>query len=389
MDTKHEVSSSFNSTENLTTRSGQGYGNSQSGTNYTAIAQLISIATVIVIINSIVFYLFLKKKTLRTTPNYLLLSLAICDFFSGSTVIPLFTIVIFTSLIQSQSTRFYLGFLVTILHNFVALTSVYHIVIITAERYLAIIFPIKHRVLDQKIVSSVLALVWFFSLLISCIPFAWISKIYPVLQPVSLELTLGFTIFCMIFVLVLPYIFMVYAFIDMFKCVYGKSSNGHWQKDAFFRHTQRSRRRSAGERKCLVLFVIMASVFLICWLPWFVMFLLHQLPAVDNSELTVPSHVSLLIRYMTSVVNPLLYTFLKRDFNHAVKSVFIRHRQVSSSLTCPRRGSLQPHSRGSVQSHSTHVSAVPPQDSNSQPTSPAAVLSTIEECQEYLYESAL
>ncbi|KAL9959971.1 hypothetical protein ACROYT_G033355 [Oculina patagonica] len=375
MDNNHEYSSYFNATENLTTPPSQGNGNNQPAeTNYKEIAKLISIATAIVIVNSLVFYLFHNKRTLRTTSNYPLLSLAICDFFSGFIVIPLFTIVSFTPLIQSQRTRFYLGFLGTVLHNFVAIASVYHIVIVTAERYLAIKFPLKHRVLDQKIVKTVLALVWLFSLLISSVPFTWINKIYPVFQPDALKFTLGFTIFCMIFVLVVPYIFLVYAFIGMFKCVYGDPRNGRWHKDGFLRHTKSCKRQSSGERKCLVLFVIMASVFLICWLPWFVMFLLHQLP-LDYSKMTVPSQVSLLVRYMTSVVNPLLYTFLKRDFYQAVKFVFRRRRQVSSSFTGP--------SRGSVQSHCSQLST------ERQQTPAVAVLSTIEEREEYLYESAL
>lgn len=375
MANNHDFSSNFNATENLTTPSSQGNGNNQPAeTDYKEIAKLISIASAIVIINSLVFYLFLKKKTLRTTTNYPLLSLAICDFFSGFIVIPLFTIVSFTPLIQSQKTRFYLGFLVTVLHNFVAIASVYHIVTVTAERYLAIKFPLKHRVLDQKIVNIVLALVWLFSLLISFVPFTWINKIYPVFQPEALKFTLGFTIFCMIFVLVLPYIFLVYAFIDMFKCVYGESRNQRWHKDGFLRHTKSCKRQSSGERKCLVLFVIMASVFLTCWLPWFVMFLLHQLP-LDYSKMRIPSQVSLLVRYMTSVVNPLLYTFLKRDFYQAVKFVFRRRRQVSSSFTCP--------SRGSVQSHCSQLST------ELQHTPAVAVLSVIKECEEYQYESAL
>ena len=381
MDNNRNFSSYCNATENLTTRTSQGNGNNQSlETNYMEVAKLISIASAIVIINSVVIVLFLKKETLRTKSNYPLLSLAICDCFSGFIVIPLFTIVSFTALIQSQKARFYLGFLVTVLHNFVAIASVYHIVIVTAERYVAIKFPLKHRMLDQKTVNIVLALVWLFSLLISFVPFTWINKIYPVFQPVSLKFTLGFTIFCMIFVLFLPYTFLVYAFVDMFKCVYGKSRNRRWHKDGFLRHTQISKRQSVGERKCLMLFVIMASVFLICWLPWFVIFLLHQLP-LDYSKMRVPAQVSALIRYITSLANPLLYTFIKRDFYDAVKYVFRRRHQVSASLTCPRRGS--------VPSHCSHLSAVPFQDSRGQQTPAVTVLNTIEECEEHLYESAL
>ena len=381
MDNKLNFTSCCNAAKNVTTHQGKGSGDNQSETHYTDIAKLLSIAAVIVILNSLVFYLFLKKKTLRTTSNSPLFSLAMCDFFSGFVVIPLFTILHFTPLVQSQRTLFYLGFLVTVLHNFVAILSVYHILIVTAERYIAIKFPLKHLALiDQKSVVIVLTLVWLFSLLISFVPFTWINKMYPVFQPVSLKFTLVFTIFCTVFVLVLPYIFLVYAFIDMFKAVYGGSRIRHCQNSGFLRHTEISKRRSTGERKCLMLFVIMASVFLVCWLPWFVIFLLYQLP-LDFSKMRVPSEVSVLIRYTSSAVNPLLYTYLKRDFNQTLKFVFSRKRQVSTSFSRQSRGPLQ--------SNYSDPSAASLQRPRGRHTSAVTVLRTIEECEEHLYESAL
>ncbi|XP_022788192.1 adenosine receptor A2b-like isoform X2 [Stylophora pistillata] len=329
----------FNESENATARSDHlREVNNQLQTNNTGVAKLMSIATVIVVINSLVLYLVFKNKSLRTVPNYPLFSLAACDLFCGFVAIPLFTMIFFTPLVQSQgATRFYLGFLVTVLHNFIAIATVYHIVIVTGERYMAIKFPLKHRVIDQKNVLTLLAIVWISSFFISCIPFTWINKIYPVYKPVSLRLALGFTIFCMVFVLVLPYIFLIYAFTDMFKGVYGKPrSTNRCINDSrmALRRSRSIEKHSGSELKCLTLFVIMASVFLICWLPWFVIFLLYQL-SFDISKLLIPSQMALLIRYMTSVVNPLLYTFLKRDFFQALKFTFRRRRQVSHSVIYP------------------------------------------------------
>ena len=371
-----------NGTINVTARPDPMRGvDNQFETSNKDVAKLISIAAVIVIINSLVFYLFLKNKALRNISNYPLFSLAACDLFCGFVVIPLFTILHFTPLIQSQgSTRFYLSFLVTIFHNFVAIATVYHIVVVTGERYLAIKVPFKHRVIDQKNVLTVLAVVWVSSLLISSLPFTWINKIYPVYKPVSSRLALGFTIFCMVFVLVLPYIFLLYAFIDMFN-VYGRSRNGHQHRNGSgLRRTRSIEKKSGGERKCLVLFVIMASVFLVCWLPWFVIFLLHQL-SFDFSKLTVPSQVSLIVRYLTSVANPLLYTFLKRDFFQALKFTFSRRRQVSHSFINPNR-------RETLQTECNYQLRVSVTDSRDRQSSTEAMLGTIQEREEHLGESA-
>ena len=322
----------FASPLNATCENGTARPNTVNGFNYTEIAKLLSTAAGIVIVNSVVFYLFLKRKSLRTTSNYPLFSLALCDFLCGLVVIPLFTILYFTPLVESFKIKFYLGFLVTVLHNFVAIATVYHIVVVTAERYMAIKVPLKHRMIHKKCIHKVLATVWICSLLVSFIPFTWIDKLYPVFHPVCSKLLLGFTVFCLVLALIVPYSFLVFAFVNMFRAINGASSNGSRKANFERRRHSLVQTKSTSERKCLLLFSIMASVFLLCWIPWFVIFLLNQLP---NSSMAVPSEVAVLIRYMTSVVNPLLYTFLKRDFLHALKFVFKRYdrRLVSTSFT--------------------------------------------------------
>ncbi|XP_074609828.1 adenosine receptor A3-like [Acropora palmata] len=293
------------------------------------IAELISIAAVIVIINSVVLFLFIQKKSLRTVSNYPLFSLAICDFVCGFLVVPLF-IVSFSGLITSHSVGFYVGFLVAVLHNFIAILSVFHIVVLTAERYLAIKFPLKHRVLGRHYMRKMLVSGWICSLLVSCIPFAWVDKMYPVFQPESINLLLGFTLFCLVFALVLPYIFLIYAFTTMFKVINRSLAKSFSTKSAVH---FRKRIDMNGERKCLLLFVIMAFVFLLCWLPWFVTFLLVQLDQkFEPSTLQILSKVSLVIRYLTSVINPLLYTFIKKDCRCALKNICKKHNGRPTSM---------------------------------------------------------
>lgn len=286
------------------------------------IAELISIAAVIVITNSVVLFLFIQKKSLRTVSNYPLFSLAICDFVCGFLVIPLF-IVSFSGLITSHSIGFYVGFLLTVLHNFIAILSVFHIVVLTAERYLAIKFPLKHRVLGRNYMRKMLVGGWICSLLVCCIPFTWVDKIYPVFQTESLKLLLGFTISCLVLFLVLPYIFLIYAFTTMFKVINRSLAKSFSTKSAVH---FRKRIDMNGERKCLLLFVIMAFVFLLCWLPWYVTFLLVQLDQkFELSTLEILSKVALIIRYLTSIINPLLYTFIKKDFRCALKNICKKH----------------------------------------------------------------
>ena len=305
--------------------------------DYTSIAILSSLTLSIVAINSLVFFLFFKRKTLRTVSNYPLFSLAACDLFTGVVNIPLFIVTSFTSVVKSKSTTFHLGFVLVVFHTFVAIATVYHIVTITAERYMAIKMPLRHRLVNKKSVYKVLGIVWWTSLIISFIPFSWIRTMHPVAQPFSLKLSLGYTIFCLVVALVLPYTFLITAFVGMFKAISKGTS-----KDKEVLHRSRSViKQKMGETKCLALFAIMAVVFAVCWFPSFIMFLLTQF--VDRIMQT-PYKVSLLVRYLTSVINPLLYTFLKRDFYHALKFTFSgeKQRRNSSSVTpVSRKGTMQ------------------------------------------------
>ena len=330
MDAKYQLSNATAENVTMLTKTIDGY-------NFnTEIAVLLLIAVGIIIINGVVLYLFIKEKTLRTTSNYPLFSLALCDFLCGIVVIPLFTIWGFTSLLNSSvEIKFYLGFLVTVLHTFVAIATVYHLVVITAERYMAIKYPLKHLVIRKKRIQKVLVIVWSSSLLISFVPFTWISAIFPVYQPVSKYYVLGFTAFCLLFAFFVPYCFMLFAFVHIFKAINTASPKKYLQAAVKGRRHSKHLETVSGEWRCLLLFAIMAFVFLVSWGPRFVLSLLYQLQ-VSSLRLDAASQVALLVRYTTSVVNPLLYTFFKRDLLRSFKLLFKRHfpnRRISPSFS--------------------------------------------------------
>ena len=295
--------------------------------NTTAIAQLAPIASIIIVVNMMVFIVFLKTKKLRTPANYILFSLAINDFMAGALNIPLFIIVFFTPIITSSTVRFHLGFLLTVVHTLTAIISVYHIVIATLEKYLSIIRPITHRLVNKATVIKVLLMVWFLGSVIAFIPFAWIKK---TLHPEGAKYFIGYVIFCFTAVFLLPFGFMMYAFIKMFRAI----SKGAGQCGTN-KTRKRHKKKLARERKCIILFVSMATTFSICWFPWFLLSLLFSL-RFEPKALEVPSHVFVLVRYITSVINPLLYSLLRPDFYAAMKNLMKRMRS-SLTVNCVRR----------------------------------------------------
>ena len=233
---------------------------------------------------------------------------------NGLVNIPLFIIVAFTPVITSGEVKFYLVYLVGVLHHLTAISACYHILAVTTEKYLAIIWPVRHRSIKVKKVAIVLIIIWLVSVIVAFIPFSWLHLEF---RDIQAKFSLAHVALCLVAVFLLPYSFMIYAFVVIFK----KISSPSKIKDNVSSRPHISRRQAAAEKRCLILFALMATFFLACWLPWFILTLFHRIKheiKVDNLE--IPSHVFVLVRYTSSIFNPLLYTFFRRDFKTALKS---------------------------------------------------------------------
>ena len=296
--------------------------------NGDAIAQLVPVAFLIILANGLVLVSFVKRTQLRTPANYVLFSLAACDFITGVINIPLFIIVAFTPVIPySSKLEYYMVELVNALNNFTATSACYHILAATTEKYLSIIWPVKHRLMSRKKVFKVLQVVWVVSFIVAFIPFAWV---YMEDTETKGKLTLGHVIFCLVAVFLLPYTFMISAFVLIFKSI---SNRGKVNRSIISR--SHFSRQAVLERRCLILFAFMATIFLVCWLPWFILMLLYKVKEVYGTEMKgmkIPTQVFVLVRYTTSIINPVLYTFFRRDFTAALKSLFKRQRSRRSSF---------------------------------------------------------
>ena len=283
-----------------------------------ALPELAPFSVAIILANSMVFVLFSKKNCLRTPANYLLLSLALCDFFTGCVNIPL-AILAFTQAVPHVKLAdvFYL---VTVLHNFTAVATGYHILAITLEKYLVFAWE-NRRPFSKNAIMRVLAVVWGASAIIAIVPFFWKSDIYAN-NPKASILQTSHAIFCLAAVFFLPYMFIIYAHAVMFVAI--KKTRQEMQMIQIGNEPMKAG-CSESEKRCLVIFVTMGTLYLVCWLPWFTLALIFSLDDQTDSgiHLTV-SHVFVVVRYMTSVLNPVLYTFFKRDFYNAFKQVILR-----------------------------------------------------------------
>lgn len=281
---------------------------------YTEIAKLVPLSSAIVITNVLVVLLFFKRRNLRTLPNYPLLSLAVCDFITGFVNIPMLIVSMhmLTRDNVSRQTKICLNYLVLVLHALTSTSTVYHILVVIAEKYFAVVWPLRHRSLTKKTMLTVLAAVWLLSLVIAFIPFSWINFSH---KPIVRKFFVGYGIVCLVLVFFLSYIFIVYALVVMFRTI-----SGYTKQRTLIRRNSRSGQLTNNRRRVCIIFAVMATVFAICWLPWFMLSLLVNLEVqMENLEIFMEWFVP--FRYLTSIINPLLYTFFKPDFRLALKEL--------------------------------------------------------------------
>ena len=290
-------------------------------------AQLIPIAVLIAFVNGVVFVLYAKDKHLRTPANYLLFSLAVCDFMTGLINIPLF-IIVFTRVFAPQPGKIF-GFFVVVLHNMVIVSVVYHIFLTTAERYFSIVHPFRHRwKITKGTVLKIILAIWLAAIVIAFLPIVWFHRfIYfqENISSVTLQIQTGHNIFCMVFVFLLPYTVMVYLQVIMFRNIRRRSFK--FGKQERLSCTAVNRKVNSMKRS-LIIFALMAFFYAVCWFPWYVVSLLINLwfPLSYEAQIVLSkfAHTFVIIRYYASIVNPALYIFLKRDFFASLKSIVLR-----------------------------------------------------------------
>lgn len=202
-------------------------------------------------------------------------------------------------------------------HTLLAVSGSYHILVVTALKYLAAVSPLKHYVVTKRLVLKIVLGVWIISTVFAVIPLAWhdneTSKSYRIIH----------TAVCLVAVFLFPYVFMVYAFIAMFRVITKRQRPSSVESNKL-----RKQKKNKSDRKCILVFAAMAIIFACCWFPYFIAMLLV---AIEIGDFDFVLEAFIVIRYITSFANPLLYTFFKRDFWSALRNLLQNKRKFSFS----------------------------------------------------------
>ncbi|KAG5672792.1 hypothetical protein PVAND_002886 [Polypedilum vanderplanki] len=270
--------------------------------------------------NVIVLWIVIAHRRMRTVTNYFLVNLSLSDLLMAT----MNCVFNFIFMIDSD---WPFGYIYCIINNFIAnlsvAASVFTLVAISFDRYIAIVKPLHHR--SSRIRAKIfLSLIWSTSCVLAA-PCLFYSKIstksyskgktrtvcyleWPDGQfPVS-RADYIYNIVFLILTYAIPIAIMIFCYSLMGRELWGSRSIGE--------HTERQLESMRSKRKVVRMFVVIVTIFAVCWLPYH-LFFIYSYYNTSMVSTSYAQHLYLGFYFLAMAnasVNPLIYYYMNERF---------------------------------------------------------------------------
>ena len=264
------------------------------------------LSVIIVAANCSVCALVCFNKTLRTYTNWLVLSLAVSDILTGGVLLPIL-------LIKPASlvTDYFIALIL--------LSGVANICAVTYDRYVAIIKPLLYPYLAPKLFKRAIVVSWLIPTIYTVFPLAWDTnrtKTIHIVYAVCLE----------IFGVVVPYIFITFAYVRIFrKARHSLTTRKNFESAG---EQRKERRRVSSDAQVAKVFCTISTAFLLSWLPILYSTTVYRVLNLPDLIPDALFTISLFTVAASSLVNPLIYAFLKPDFRVVIRNFCRKNSQT-------------------------------------------------------------
>lgn len=317
--------------------------------------------------NIIVMWIVLAHRRMRTVTNYFLVNLSVADLMMSV----LNCVFNFIFMLNSD---WPFGSVYCTISNFVAnvtvASSVFTLVVTSFDRYMAIMRPLKHHMSRKRTILALFS-IWFASamLAIPCLLYSttnsrrynngntrivcymqWPDGSYPNSKTEYIYnlVFLGVTY-------LIPMMVMAVCYTLMGRKLWGSKSIGE--------HTQYQKESMKSKRKVVKMFIIVVTIFAVCWLPYhgFFIFAYHHRRFAETSY---AQHVFLSFYWLAmsnAMVNPIIYYWMNTRFRLYFQQIICRCCCVigRSNLRSRQMHELAGFQRsGILPSHSGHVKSL-------------------------------
>ena len=266
----------------------------------------ISEALLIITANSVTIFIFLKIRTTLKRTNYLLINLAVADVCVGLGLSFHLSVGIARILGEDISYVWYWKLNV----DFVALmASLLSLALISLERMFAIVWPIRHRLLDTRYYFVSIGFVWLLAIVVTALNETLsINDVFP-----TLELPLVTIVMALLVLLII-----IVAYITIWITI----------KRNRTRLISATRSMVQNKKLARTLFIVTA-VSVLTWFPSHIVIMAADYPGSLHSN-----HVqfAFALLFSNSFLNPIVYCFRMTEFKNYFKRVLCRCTQGRQSI---------------------------------------------------------
>lgn len=272
----------------------------------TAVDVVISILAVITLMaNGTVCILVFTNRNLRTYTNGFIVSLAVSDILVG--------VALFLQYALSMDNRLVLNVLFTT----ALVGSVANLTAVTFDRHLACTQPFDYQNIIARYFIKIVAFCWTAAVISALLPLSWLES-----NSAALALRIyqfGILIIC----IVAPYTWIFLCYLRLFWQVH-KIVKRERKMAVHVRGAHQCcerTKRVCSEAKIAKVFCVIAFLFVVSWLPiiWTTFVYAIGKPYLMPKVIHSLSSFTLAVG---SVINPILYSFLKPDFRNVYKNIF-------------------------------------------------------------------
>ncbi|XP_066498995.1 somatostatin receptor type 5-like [Hoplias malabaricus] len=261
--------------------------------------------------NTLVIFVVLRYAKMKTVTNMYILNLAVADelYILG---LPFQTT---HNLLTYWPFGSFLCRVIMWADTISQFTSTFCLTVMSIDRYMAVVHPIRSAKWRRPNVAKVInCMVWALSCILA-LPVIIYSNVQPVHNTCNMSwpsaawstafilytTILGF--FCPLLIICISYLLIVVKV-----------------KSAGARAGLTKRRKS--ERKVTRMVVIIVVVFVLCWLPFFILNIINIIIILPNMSLVTGIYfLTVILTYVNSCANPLLYGFLSDNFKQSFRKV--------------------------------------------------------------------
>ncbi|XP_012517910.1 PREDICTED: histamine H2 receptor isoform X2 [Propithecus coquereli] len=258
------------------------------------------------------------NRRLRNLTNCFIVSLAITDLLLGLLVLP------FSAVYQLSCTwSFGKVFcnIYTSLDVMLCTASILNLFMISLDRYCAVMDPLRYPVLVTPVrVAISLVLIWVISITLSflSIHLGWNSrnetgKHNHTTSKCKVQVNEVYGVVDGLVTFYLPLLVMCVTYYRIFKVARDQAKR--------INHISSWKAATIREHKATVTLAAVMGAFIICWFPYFTVFVYRGLKG-DDAVNEVFEAVVLWLGYANSALNPILYAALNRDFRAGYRQLF-------------------------------------------------------------------